>query len=266
MPTSFEQYNKKTTESLAHNANGITGYRQFEYPFIPRAEGSYTINPVEFSYFDPDAAKYVTLNTSSFNIEVRPDSTGGGGVSGIVSGINKEDLKILDKDIRFIRIGDPCLTRRGNLLFGSTAYFAALALILLVFAGGYLYLKKRLSEMQNTVLVRNRKANKVALQRLRAAFQHMNAGSEKAFYEEMLKALWGYMSDKLNIPVANLTKDNIREELLKRNVSAELTGQFIDTITHCEYAQYSPSSSGRMSELYGSAAGILSKLESVIKK
>ncbi|MFR5871121.1 MAG: BatD family protein [Alistipes sp.] len=225
MPTSFEQYNKKTTESLAHNANGITGYRQFEYPFIPRAEGSYTINPVEFSYFDPDAAKYVTLNTSSFNIEVRPDSTGGGGVSGIVSGINKEDLKILDKDIRFIRIGDPCLTRRGNLLFGSTAYFAALALILLVFAGGYLYLKKRLSEMQNTVLVRNRKANKVALQRLRAAFQHMNAGSEKAFYEEMLKALWGYMSDKLNIPVANLTKDNIREELLKRNVSAELTGQ-----------------------------------------
>ena len=110
---------------------------------------------------------------------------------------------------------------------------SALALILLVFAGGYLYLKKRLSEMQNTVLVRNRKANKVALQRLRAAFQHMNAGSEKAFYEEMLKALWGYMSDKLNIPVANLTKDNIREELLKRNVSAELTGQFIDTITHC---------------------------------
>ena len=187
-------------------------------------------------------------------------------IPGIVSGINKEDLKILDKDIRFIRIGDPCLTRRGNLLFGSTAYFAALALILLVFAGGYLYLKKRLSEMQNTVLVRNRKANKVALQRLRAAFQHMNAGSEKAFYEEMLKALWGYMSDKLNIPVANLTKDNIREELLKRNVSAELTGQFIDTITHCEYAQYSPSSSGRMSELYGSAAGILSKLESVIKK
>lgn len=87
MPTSFEQYNKKTTESLAHNANGITGYRQFEYPFIPRAEGSYTINPVEFSYFDPDAAKYVTLNTSSFNIEVRPDSTGGGGVSGIVSGM-----------------------------------------------------------------------------------------------------------------------------------------------------------------------------------
>ena len=123
----------------------------------------------------------MTLNTSSFNIEVRPDSTGGGGVSGIVSGINKEDLKILDKDIRFIRIGDPCLTRRGNLLFGSTAYFAALALILLVFAGGYLYLKKRLSEMQNTVLVRNRKANKVALHSLRAAFQHMNAGSEKAF-------------------------------------------------------------------------------------
>ena len=158
------------------------------------------------------------------------------------------------------------MTRRGNLLFGSTAYFAALALILLVFAGGYLYLKKRLSEMQNTVLVRNRKANKVALQRLRAAFQHMNAGSEKAFYEEMLKALWGYMSDKLNIPVANLTKDNIREELLRRDISAELANHYIGIISDCEYAQYSPSASVQMTELYGSAAGILSKLESVIKK
>ena len=96
MPASFEQYNMKTTESLAYNAGGISGYRQFEYPFIPRAEGSYTIAPVEFSYFDPDAARYVTLTTAPFGMEVRPDSTAGRSASGgLVSGVNKEELKIL---------------------------------------------------------------------------------------------------------------------------------------------------------------------------
>ena len=267
MPASFEQYNMKTTESLAYNAGGISGYRQFEYPFIPRAEGSYTIAPVEFSYFDPDAARYVTLTTAPFGMEVRPDSTAGRSASGgLVSGVNKEELKILDRDIRFIRIGDPEFVRKGNFLFGSVPYFLALVLMLGGFAAGYVYLKKHLREMRNTTLVRNKKANKVALQRLKAAGDHMNEGDERRFYEEMLRALWGYMSDKLNIPVANLTKDNIREELLRRNVSSERIERFIGIITECEYAQYSPSSSGQMNEIYGAAATLLSRFESVIKK
>lgn len=267
LPSSFEQYNMKMTESLSHNSSGISGYRQFEYPFIPRAEGGYAVEPVEFSYFDPDAARYVTLSTQRFNIEVTPDSTGGAqGATGLVSGINKEELKILDRDIRFIRIGEPNLVRRGSLLFGSPVYFAAIAVILLLFVLSYLYLRKYLREMQNVTLVRNKKANKVALQRLQAARSYMSAGSEKQFYEEMLRALWGYMSDKLNIPVANLTKDNIREELSKRGVVPEQIGQFIGIISDCEYAQYSPSSSGQMGELYRSAASLLSKFESVIKK
>ena len=267
MPSSFEQYNKKTTESLTHNANGITGYRQFEYPFIPRAEGRYTIGPVEFSYFDPSAAKYVTLSTAVFNVEVRPDSTGTGlSGGGVISGINKEDLKILDRDIRFIRIDNPGLRRIGNVFFGSLWYFITLLLILAACAGGYHFLKKHLQDMQNTILIRNRKANKVALQRLKMALQYMENGEEKPVYEEVLRAFWGYMSDKLNIPVSNLTKDNIREELQKRGVAPEQIARFIDTITTCEYAQYSPSASGQMSEVYRSAAAILSKLESVIKK
>ena len=158
------------------------------------------------------------------------------------------------------------LRQKGGLFFGSVWYFLCIAAIGGLFAGLLVWLRKVAEERHNSALIKGKRANKVALQRFRAAEEHMKADNQRGFYEEMLKALWGYMSDKLNIPVANLTKDNIREELLKRNVSAELTGQFIDTITHCEYAQYSPSSSGRMSELYGSAAGILSKLESVIKK
>ena len=134
------------------------------------------------------------------------------------------------------------------------------------FAAGYVYLKKHLREMRNVTLVRNKKANKVALQRLRAAGDYMNAGDERRFYEEMLRALWGYMSDKLNIPVSNLTKDNIREELQRRSVSPERVERFIGIITECEYAQYSPSSSGQMNEIYGAAARALSRFESEIKK
>ena len=234
LPASFESYgNGKSTESLSHNASGISGYKQFEFPFIPRAEGNYSIPPVEFSYFDPDAAKYVTLTTPPFGVEVLPDSTGGSS---------------------------------GGLLFGSAAYFGMLAVLLALFVAVYLYLKKHLRDLQNVTLVRNRKASKVALQRLRAAHDHMAAREEKQFYEEMLRALWGYMSDKLNIPVANLTKDNIREELLRRDISAELANHYIGIISDCEYAQYSPSASVQMTELYGEAVRMLSKFESLIKK
>ncbi len=266
MPSSFEQYNMKSTESLTHSGNGITGYRQFEYPFIPRAEGSYSIEPVEFTYFDPEKAKFVTLSASQQNLEIMPDSTGGASVGGVISGINKEDLKILDKDIRFIRIGNPNLHRRGYLYFSSLAYWLALVVLSAIAATLYLYLRKRLKEMQNTTLIRNKRANKVALQRLKTALGHMTANREQPFYEEMLKALWGYMSDKLNIPVANLTKDNIREELLKRSVDAEHINRFIEIISECEYAQYSPSSSGQMTEIYNWAVKLLSKFEAVIKK
>ena len=267
MPSSFEQYNMKTTESLTHNGNGITGYRQFDYPFIPRAEGSYSVGPVEFSYFDPEQAKYVTLSAPQQNVEIKPDSTGGTSAgTGVISGVSKEDLKILDKDIRFIRIGEPQFHRRGHLYFGSWAYWLALAVLTTITAALYFYLRKHLKELQNTSLVRHKRANKVALQRLKAALGYMTADEEKPFYEEMLKALWGYMSDKLNIPVANLTKDNIREELLKRSVDAEYINRFIEIISDCEYAQYSPSSSGQMTEIYNGAVKMLSKFESLIKK
>ncbi|MFR4026734.1 MAG: BatD family protein [Alistipes indistinctus] len=266
MPSSFEQYNMKTTESLTHNGNGITGYRQFDYPFIPRAEGSYSVGPVEFSYFDPEQAKYVTLSAPQQNVEIKPDSTGGTSAgTGVISGVSKEDLKILDKDIRFIRIGEPQFHRRGHLYFGSWAYWLALAVLTTITAALYFYLRKHLKELQNTSLVRHKRANKVALQRLKAALGYMTADEEKPFYEEMLKALWGYMSDKLNIPVANLTKDNIREELLKRSVDAEYINRFIEIISDCEYAQYSPSSSGQMTEIYNGAVKMLSKFESLIK-
>lgn len=268
VPSSFEQYATKTTESLNTNASGIYGYRQFEYPIIARAEGEYTIPAVEFSYFNPDEMKYVTLSTKEFTMEVTPDAASGssGDSRGIVSGLSKEDIKILGQDIRFIKIGKSGLKPRGEVLIGSLQYFILLAVMLAAFVILLVALRKYLKEMQDMNLVRGKRANRVALQRFRAAERHMNDDNQRGFYEEMLKALWGYMSDKLNIPVANLTKENVREELVKHSVPEEQTEQFISTISDCEQAQYSPMASAQMHETYSAGVDIISKLESSIKK
>lgn len=267
LPTSFEQYNIKTTESLSNNGGTISGSRQFEYPFIARAEGTYDIEPIEFTYFNADLSKYITLSTKRLQLTVLPDSTGGRATGGgMVSGLTKEDIKILGQDIRFIKIGAARFTHVDSVFMWSLQYFIILALIIIAFVLALVYLQKRIKEMKNSVLVRGKRANKVALQRLKAAEGYMKSDDSRHFYEEMLRALWGYMSDKLNIPVANLTKENMREELHKRDITVEQSSRFIELISMCEYAQYSPDAMGQMPDIYGSAVQNISKFESLIKK
>lgn len=266
LPTSFEQYTMKMTESLNTNTDGVTGYRQYEYPFIARAQGEYVIEPIEFSYFDPKLSEYVTLKTPNIELMVSPDSTDRG-ISGgaMVSGISKEDLKILGQDIRFIKIGSSGLTKSNTFFLGSLMFYLVLLLIFGLFGFALIFLKKRIKDMQNLVAMRGKKANKVALQRFKAASEFMKQDDKRRFYEEMLRALWGYVGDKLNIPVANLTKDNVIEELLKRGVEASDTDQFIQIISDCECAQYSPATLGKMNEYFDQGVALISKYESIIK-
>lgn len=266
LPASFEQYTVKTTESIRTTASGTSGYRQFEYPFIARAEGEYRIEPVEFTYFDPGRMQYETLQTKPLTLTVTPDASGNGGEARVVKGLSKEDVKLLGEDIRFIKLGRADLsTRRSPLLF-STLYFAMLGVAAILFAAAFVLLRKRIRDNRNAALVRGRRANKVAVQRFRVAKRYMAEQNQHAFYEEMLRALWGYMSDRFNIPVANLTKENVREELHKRGVAAEDTQLFSGIITRCDEAQYSPFSSARMNDVYTEAVDLLSRIESVIKR
>jgi len=266
-PTSFESYNIKTTESFSTTGGGISGYRQFEYPFIARAEGNYAVEPVEFSYFNPDLVQYVTLRSNPIEINVLPDSTGASSSSyGIVSGLSKEEIKILGEDIRFIKLGISGISPNNQTLMGSWLYFLLTGVMLGGFVFALLYLQKRIRESRNTALVRGKRANKVALQRLRTAEKYMKSEDRRGFYDEMLRAMWGYMSDKLNIPVANLTRENVREELLKRGVQPEQAQRFIDLISECEYAQYSPVTSGQMKEIYEGAIEVISRFESILKR
>lgn len=268
LPSSFEQYNVKTTESIKSSAAGTAGYRQFEYPFIARAEGDYPIEAIEFSYFNPETMQYITLQTKNMELHASPDASGGESANYVSrgKGLSKEDVKMLGQDIRFIKLGNAMLRTNGAPFIFSIAYFASLIAILAVFASIYIILRKKIRESRNTTLLRGKRANKVAVQRFRAAKTYMTEQNQHAFYEEMLRALWGYMSDKFNIPVANLTKENVREELHKRGISSEKLHQFSAIITKCDEAQYSPMASAQMSEVYTEGLNLISHIESEIKR
>lgn len=264
MPGSFEQYTVKTTDNYSSNGTTIAGSKEFEIPFIARAEGKYTIPAVEFSYFDPQTARYVTLKTNETNINVASDPTGGKGNPGLVSGVSKEDLKILGKDIRFIRVGSPQLSATGSFVIWSWYYILIILLLIALFVVTLIYMQKRIKLYSNTTLVKNKKAHKVALKRLKAAEKNMLAANEHQFYEEMLKGLWGYMSDKLSIPMADLSKENVRERLLRKNIDETLISAYEDIINNCEFARYAPSAATSMKDVYGAAVDLISKLESKI--
>lgn len=265
LPTSFELYDIKSTEQIRTTATGSIGYRRFEYPFIARAEGDYTIAPIEFTYFNPETGKYVTLTSESFAISVAPDKSSSSASHAVSTIVGKEDVKLLGNDIRFIKLSRPTLHSVVSPLVLSPLYFVIVVLMLLVAAILYFVLRKRIRDSRNIALVKGRRANKVAVQRFRMAQKYMAEYNRHAFYEEMLRALWGYISDRFNIPVADLTKESIREELTRRGAT-EQAREVIAIISLCEEAQYSPVESATMDEIYSQGIDIVSKIESVVKK
>lgn len=267
LPSSFELYNVRQTESIQTSVNGTSGYKQFEYPFIARAEGEYDIEPIEFTFFSPEKEGYVTLSTDALKVNVAPDGSAGAVTpQQIITGTSKEGVRQLGSDIRFIKLGKAQLSSSVAPLMMSSTYFILLALIVVLFVGLYLLLGKMIKDSKNTVLLRNRRANKVAVQRFRQAEKYMREMNRHAFYEEMLRALWGYMSDKLNIPVSNLTKEGIREELQRRGCPQQDAQHFTEIITRCDEAQYSPAEWVQMNDVYAEGVRIISRIEQAIKR
>ena len=267
LPSSFELYDVRSTEAIQSSTAGTSGYRQFEYPFIARAEGEYDIPAIEFSYFSPEKGTYVTLSPAALTLNVSPDgSVGSATAAQIITGTSKEGVRQLGSDIRFSKLGDAALASVAAPLMFSTTYFVILLLIIVLAVVAYVMLRRAIRDSKNTVLVRNRRANKVAVQRFRAAERFMREQNRHAFFEEMLRALWGYMSDKLNIPVSMLTKENIREQLQRRGCPAEDAQRFTDIISRCDEAQYSPAESVQMADVYAEGVNIISQIESIIKR
>ena len=179
---------------------------------------------------------------------------------------NKEDLKVLGQDIRYIKMGETSLTRKGDFFFGSTTYYLWYIIPLVLFVVFVIVYRKKAIENANVAKVRTKKANKVAAKRMKNAGRLLAENKQEAFYDEVLKALWGYISDKLNIPVSQLSKDNIEDELTKYGVVPELIKDFIGTLNECEFARYAPGNQNEaMDKVYSSAVEVISKMENSIK-
>ncbi|MBQ5710102.1 MAG: protein BatD [Alistipes sp.] len=266
LPESFELYDTKVVDNIRTTATGSSGSITYSYPFVARSAGEYTIEPIVFSYFDLETAQYKTLSTESFTITVTGDGTVvEGGASSPEAYADYGRMKQLDRDIRFIHTGKLPKQQASMFIF-SPAYWLVVVLAIALFVVIYVVMRKRIRENRNIVARRMRQADKVAVQRLRMAQRSMAEGNRHAFYEEMLRAMWGYISDKFNIPVSNLTKETIREQLYRRGVSASDAEQFCQIISRSDEAQYAPSTDSDMGEVYDDAVAVISKIEDVIKR
>ena len=264
-PQDFEIYDPKVDNKFNLTRNGLSGNKVIEYLAIPRHAGTYTIPPIEFSYFDLKSQSYKTLKTDAYTLNV---AKGEGNSEQVVANfISKEDLKVLGQDIRYIKTGDTNLTRKDDYFFGSMGYWMWYIIPLALFIAYMVIYRKQALENANVAKVRTKKANKVATKRMKNAGKLLAEKKTEAFYDEVLKALWGYISDKLSMPVSQLSKDNIEGKLQQHQVADELVKEFIDILNDCEFARYAPGSQDeKMDKIYSSAIEVISKMENSIKR
>ena len=274
-PADFEVYDPKVDNKFTLKAGGLSGNKVIEYLAIPRHGGNYTIPPVEFSYFDVNSGSYKTLTTPEYTLNVAKGDVSSS--SAPVGYVSKEELCLLGQDIRYINLGEAEYHVKGEHLYGTTAYwlwyfipFGVFILIIVVY-------RKQAVANANIANVKTKKASKVATRRLKVAKQKMRENDKAVFYDEVLKALWGYLSDKLSMPVSELSKDNISVTLANRQVSEELIGECVALVGECEFARYAPSLAGASSHgvygqgsaeevIYNRTAELMNKLENAIKR
>lgn len=266
-PPDFEVYDTKTTENTDKSNGGTSGSKSFEYPFIPRSHGDFTIDPVEYSYYDVNAGKYVTLRTEPLHVKV---AKGKGGdstpVTTVNSGVERKDVKSLADDIRFIFTGKPGLSGSGSFFVGSVFFWILLALMILGATSVYLAFRKVAAMRADVAGTKNRRATKMAQKRLKLAGEYLDKSLYTAFYEELHKALIGFVSDKLNMDMSEISKDNIASALTEGGVSEEQTKAFTDLLDACEFARYSPDGGNEaMRSHYDAALKVISSIDSGLK-
>ena len=258
-PKDFDKYDPKVTDKTKLTANGVEGNMIYDFLAVPRNQGKYTIPPVEFTYYDVAANAYKTIKTQAFELEVEKGDGNGG------TAVDFTDEK--NQDIHAIKTGKVVRKDAASLFFGSASYWIVLALLLAAFIALMIIFRRRAIENADIVKMRGKKANKVANKRLRAAHKLMVAGKQGEFYDEVLRALWGYMGDKLNIPVSELSHDNIADKLAEHHVDEQTVSTFIEALDECEFERYAPGdAAGNMNKTYESAATAIEKIEEVMKK
>lgn len=259
----IEVYDPKITDDLKNGINGTTGQKTFEYLLIPRHYGEFTIPPITYTYFNIATGKYEKLTTNEFHISAHKVDGQNTGTT-VYGGVSKEDVKYLGKDIRFIK-SDPGNLVKPDILFSKQSFYSAYAFSFLAFILILFLRREHIKRNSDISQVKNRKAGKVALKRLHSASACLKNEEIDQFYDEILKAIWGYLSDKLSIPVADLTRSNaitsLRELGIEENEITELS-KILDT---CEFARFAPSSSNAAAaSLYDEASRFIKSVENLI--
>lgn len=266
-PPDFEVYDTKTTENTDKSNGGTSGSKSFEYPFIPRSHGDFTIGPVEYSYYDVNAGKYVTLRTEPLHIKVAKGKGGDSAPAVTVNpGVERKDVKSLADDIRFIFTGKPGLSGSGSFFVGSVFFWILLALMILAAAAVYLAFRKVAAMRADVAGTKNRRATKMAQKRLKLAGEYLDKNLYSAFYEELHKALIGFVSGKLNMDMSEISKDNIASALAEDGVNEAQTKAFTDLLDACEFARYSPDGGNEaMRSHYDAALKVISSIDSCLR-
>lgn len=262
-PDEFEVFDPVISNNFTLRSNGYSGEKVYEYVITPRSSGSFTIPAARFTYFNISTGSYTTIESESYSIEVAK-----GRESAAVGGtyIAREQSKELATDIRHIKSGNNT-TSGNNIFFASKVYTLLYILPLLLFVLFILLQRRRMAVNANTVLVRGKNASRVAVKRLKTAKKLMKENNAAGFYDEILRGLWGYMSDKLNIPVAELSKENISAVLGEKRVDEAIIASLHNTLNECEFARYAPGDpAATMDKIYTQAIEVISKMDNSIKK
>ena len=268
-PLDFESYEPKATKDIQTTEQGMVGNVTYEWVVIPRYSGEYKIPAIRFSYFDTQSNSYKTISGKEYSIYVRKGvEKSNEGIAGVnsVQSFKKEDIRQVGEDIRYLKTGSLRLQKAGVRFFGTWSYWLSLLLPLVIFIVGALLNRRRIKANADVARVKNKAATKMARKRLKVAAIAMKNQNAEQFYEETLKALWGYMSYKLNIDRAELSRDNINELLLRKGVSEELQKEFIQILDTCEYARYAPGSDSNqeMDKVYVQSIEVITKLDKAI--
>ena len=262
-PQEFEVFEPKVTSQTAESA--VDGVKKIEYVIIPRIAGEYSIPAIDFSYFDPSDKAYRTVSSESMHIKAGQGKDSPGTAYGRERVLG-EDIKYIGKDIRYIKSGRTNIRPEGKFFFGSVIFWLWLIIPLVLFAAVTYWQRARIRKFSDVRVLKNHKANRFAAKRLKKAAKFMEAGQTEAFYEEVLGAMWGYLSDKLNIPTANLSRERAIELLSEAGADTSLTDEIIQWLDTCEFARYAPAAAEmEMNSIYNAAEMLIGKMQNTIR-
>lgn len=259
----FDTFDPSETSSLEATASGFKGSRTAEYLIIPRREGDFEIPEIKFVYFNPQQGKYITKTQGPFTIHVTKGDGNGSNNGGQVafSGGSREQVQYIGKDIRYVHTDTEVNIKNDFFLF-SPLFFLCIILPLGIFVAIFLIYRRKVADSMNVSGVKRRRANKAAMKRLKKASQYMKEQKREAFFDEVMRALWGYLSDKLTLPLSVLTKDNAKEEMQKHNISDDAADAFMQLLDTCEFARYAPVEMAEsMENVYEQAENVIGQIE-----